>query len=108
VSAKPETTVEWETRWAQWEIEHRAAERTWIAELRAKNVTAAHPDDGWVDRTRDEVLLCYPQFDDGLKVGDLLALGDQNSYRLVRVVSSRNLVLGGVRFKFEKIESGLS
>lgn len=50
-------------------------ERKWIADLRATGVKAAHPDDGWVDRIRNHVVLAYPQFNDGLEVGDLLALG---------------------------------
>jgi hypothetical protein len=54
--------------------------------LRAEGVTAAHPDDGWVDRTRSCVQFVYPQFNDGVSVGDLIALGwEWKSYRLVRV-----------------------
>lgn len=50
-------------------------EREWIEVLRAAGVKAAHPDDGWVKRDESKVHLCYPQFDDGLSEGDLLALG---------------------------------
>lgn len=59
--------------------------REWIAKLRAAGVKAAHPDDGWVDREADTVHLCYPQFNDGLGVGDLLALGGPERSRIVRV-----------------------
>lgn len=53
-----------------------ADERTaWIAELRAKGVKAAHPDDGWVDREASVLTLVYPQFNDGVSPGDLVALG---------------------------------
>lgn len=63
----------------------------WIAALRDAGVKAAHPDDGWVDRERNTVFFCYPQFDDGVAVGDLIALGwpqwnsKKPQHRIVRV-----------------------
>jgi hypothetical protein len=73
-------------------IDRRMADeqRAWVAELRAQGVKAAHPDDGWVKRDRNTVHLCYPQFDDGLRAGDLLALGRPAEYRIVRVVVWRS------------------
>jgi hypothetical protein len=63
-----------------------ARERQWIAGLREQGVKAAHPDDGWVNRDEHKIHLAYPQFDDGLEVGDLLALGWPWTHtRLVRV-----------------------
>lgn len=64
----------------------------WIAALRAAGVKAAHPDDGWVDRECNTVFFCYPQFDDGVAVGDLIALGwpqwgsKKPQHRIVRVI----------------------
>ena len=64
---------------------------SWIAALRAAGVRAAHPDDGWVDREENTVYFCYPQFDDGVAVGDLIALGwpqwgsEKPQHRVVRV-----------------------
>lgn len=76
----------------------QAEQRAWIASLRERGVKAAHPDDGWVDRDLNRVHLAYPQFNDGLAVGDVLALGwpdDQvdrdrkiNRTRLVRILRS--------------------
>jgi hypothetical protein len=67
----------------------QAAEREWIAQLRSIGIKAAHPDDGWVKRDRskhhDFVQFCYPQFDDGVKEGDRIALGWHDRYR-VRIV----------------------
>jgi hypothetical protein len=66
----------------------------WIAALRASGVKAAHPDDGWVDRECNTVFFCYPQFDDGVAVGDLIALGwpqwnsKKPQHRIVRVIGS--------------------
>ena len=67
-------------------------QNAWIASLRAAGVKAAHPDDGWVDRERDTVFFCYPQFDDGVAIGDLIALGwpqwnsTKPQHRIVRVI----------------------
>lgn len=58
----------------------------WVDKLRAMGVKAAHPDDGWVDRERQTVRLQNAQFDDGLKRGELLALGSPDRYRVVLVV----------------------
>ena len=64
-------------------------EREWIADLRARGVKAAHPDDGWVDRDRNRLHLAYPQFNDSLLVGDLLALGwPWSETRIVRVTAT--------------------
>lgn len=62
-------------------------ERSWVARLRAQGIKAAHPDDGWVHRDTNKIHLEYPQFNDGLGVGDLLALGwaHRRDYRIVRV-----------------------
>ena len=70
---------------------HRLAteKAEWIADLRRRGVKAAHPDDGWVDREAGTIHLCYPLFNDGLSVGDLLALGyPGNKTRIVRVVEA--------------------
>ena len=60
-------------------------EREWIESLRRQGVKAAHPDDGWVDRKINKVSFCYPQFNDGVKGGDIIALGNHLKHRLVKV-----------------------
>lgn len=70
------------------ERRHLSERERWIADLRAQGVKAAHPDDGWVSRPPQEecVHLEYPDFNDGLGVGDLLALGrPRGRTRIVRV-----------------------
>lgn len=70
----------------------RAVERAtgeedgWIARLRADGVRAAHPDDGWVDRDAGTVRFVYPQFDDGVVPGCVVALGWPDGHRLVRLL----------------------
>lgn len=83
----------------------------WIAALRAAGVKAAHPDDGWVDREHNEVFFCYPQFDDGVKVGDLIALGwpqwssKKPQHRIVRVIG-RTVGRFHQRWAFESANQG--
>ena len=60
-------------------------EKTWITWLRNGNIKAAHPDDGWVDREMNTIQLVYPAFNDGIKVGDRIALGDPEEFRVVKV-----------------------
>lgn len=76
-------------------------ETAWISALRTAGVKAAHPDDGWVDRKANVVQLQYPRFNDGVAVGDMVALGDQERYRLVRVANVDRPWWGGIRLAFE-------
>lgn len=75
------------------DIEQRmlAQEGGWVTRLRAAGVKAAHPDDGWVNRDRNTVRLEYPRFNDRPQVGDLIALGVPDRYRLVRVTGLDHL-----------------
>lgn len=63
-------------------------ERQWCDELREAGIRAAHPDDGWVDRQANTVRLEYPQFAGRLEVGDLIALGQPERYRVVRITGT--------------------
>lgn len=76
---------EFQRNWVRICMEAANEERDWIARLRAEGVKAAHPDDGWVDREANSVHFAYPQFDDGVEVGGLIALGWPDRHRLVRV-----------------------
>jgi hypothetical protein len=87
-------------RAAQIDRSMQAEERQWIADLRARGIKAAHPDDGWVERTLNRVHLCYPQFNDGLAVGDLLALGSPwGETRIVRVTRGEDIRLAPAAIK---------
>lgn len=80
-------------------------EKLWVASLKEQGVKAAHPDDGWVDRKNNTVLLQYPQFDNGVEVGDTIALGGScGKTSLVRVTALMYSPLVGVRYTFEPIE----
>lgn len=78
-------------------------EREWISGLRAAGVKAAHPDDGWVDRRANTVCFVYPQFNDGARVGDLVALGYHfTATRIVRLTGHHQSLLGTGRWSFEE------
>lgn len=72
----------------------RREQAEWIASLRVAGIKAAHPDDAWVDRERNTVMFVYPHFDDGVSIGDLIALGSpqwgsaNSRHRIVRVTGS--------------------
>ena len=80
-SGNPEFVARWDAGCRE---QQREQDR-WVEKLRSEGVKAAHPDDGWVDRKENTVNLCYPQFNDGLQVGDVMALGWPDSHRLVKI-----------------------
>lgn len=47
----------------------------WIAYLRGQGFKAAHPNDGWVNRSVNSLQFVYPHFNDGAKAGDKVMLG---------------------------------
>lgn len=73
---------------AAWK-EREAKEKEWIKMLRTLGVAAAHPDDGWVNRDENTVQFCYPFFGGrDHNVGDLIALGTPDDYRIVRITQA--------------------
>ena len=81
--------------------EQRENERKWVRHLRRVGVKAAHPDDGWVDREANTVTFSCPQFNDNPHVGDLIALGRPEDWRLVRVTKVRDGIVGMRYYTFE-------
>ena len=75
--------------WAKICIDGQKENDDWIEMLKKNGIDAAHPDDGWVNRETNEVLLCYPQFNKGVRVGSLVALGWASGYRIVKIVGHR-------------------
>ena len=78
--------------------EHNAKKEEWIEELKNEGIAAAHPDDGWVNRVKNEVYLCYPYFNKSPCVGDKIALGNFDKHRVVEVESIRDSFLGDMRY----------
>lgn len=84
--------------------EHKENMSRWCAELRARGVSGAMPDDGWVDRDRDELRFVYPYFLYNAGVGSLIALGDWARYRVVRITERRQSFIAGPVYVFETVE----
>ena len=84
-------------------------QRKWIENLRVMGFKAAHPNDGWVNRGRNEVFLAYPQFNDGAGEGDLVMLGwpwDKESWRPIKLTGKRETSVGKmVWWGFEDVPS---
>jgi len=77
-------------------------DKKWIKELRDNGVKACHPNDGWVDRELNRVHFAYPQFNDGVNVGDKIMLGwsfDEKRQRLVEVTDIKTSLLMYYYFK---------
>lgn len=93
--------------WAKTCYDMAEQKADWIAGLRQAGIKAAHPDDGWIDRKENSVHFAYPHFDDGVQVGDLIALGwpYKKTWRTVRVVGEKVSPLGIKRWLFEPIQS---
>lgn len=83
----------------------------WVAKLRARGVKAAHPDDGWVNKKENKLCFCYPQFNDGAGVGDLVALGypwmHKSGSRIVRLTAREEDRVVGPWWYFEEVERGV-
>jgi len=81
--------------------EQKEQERQWVKSLRVQGIKAAHPDDGWVEREENTVHFAYPQFDDGVSIGDLIALGWEYKFRVVKVIDViQGKFTGLVRYRF--------
>lgn len=83
--------------------EGQAKQDAWVAALRDQGVSAAHPDDGWVNRTTNEINFVYLQFKDYLQPGSLVALGWPDGHRLVELVEYRLGVIGHGRWAFRSV-----
>lgn len=84
--------------------EQKEAYAQWITKLRGDGISAAHPDDGWVNRKENEVFLCYPDFNDGVAIGSKIALGNPRGYRVVGVIGLRetNLIMPMIYYQFKE------
>lgn len=66
----------------------------WIEKLRLFGIKAAHPNDGWNNLEENSVKLCYPYFNDGVNTDDFIALGDYDTFVVVKVKSQNRSLLG--------------
>lgn len=88
--------------------ESELKKRKWIKSLMNSDVKAAHPDDGWVDREKNEVQFAYPQFNSGIVVGDIVALGWPDKYRLVEIIGIRTGLFNIFLYQFKESNKPLN
>src|ERR1035437_236933 len=80
-------------------------EAMWVLFLKHYLVSAAHPDDGWVDRMRDRVHFAYPYFKDSrLGLSDTVVLGAPDKFRVVRVTDISDSLLDLTWYSFVEEE----
>lgn len=93
--------VEFAQCWGQICAASKRSKNAWIAQLRREGVKAAHPEDGWIDRRMSVLQLVNAEYDDGVRVGDVVALGSSEDYRLVEITGFRRGTFGGEYWLFE-------
>ena len=91
--------------------EGQVTEDSWVDDLISRGVKASHPDDGWVARHNDPpyVQFAYPQFKSNeLSIGDLIALGRPDGYKICRVIKIENpkfsFSRGMEKYYFEEVK----
>lgn len=97
-------SVQFDARIKSVEMDREAKLKQWVSSLRDAGFVGAHPDDGWVNRKNNEVVLQYPQFNDGITPGGRFALGWPGEWREVRIVSKRKSPFGITYWKFEEVK----
>ena len=72
----------------------------WINWLRFGGVKASHPDDGWHTRDKRYFQFSYPHFNEGVCVGDMVALGDPDSFIVVMVKEIKDPFIGLAKYYY--------
>ena len=97
-------------RWDKITREQKQAKAEWIKTLIGLGIKAAHPDDGWVDRTENYVDFCYPHFNFKPKVGDLICLGSHydDDNRIVQVIRKKTggIIRPSTKYYFKELSKG--
>lgn len=85
--------------------ESEQQKREWLKLLTDLGVAAAHPDDGWVDRKENSVILCYSYFWYDPQPDDIIVLGNYEQWRQVVVIKVEKSKFGITRYYFEDIQA---
>lgn len=89
-------------------IENEKKDAEWIQFLIDTGVKAAHPNNGWVDREKKIIRLVDPYFKCMLFPGDIIAIGDRDDYKLVKIlweITSKYVLRYVPTFLYKEIES---
>lgn len=96
--------TEFAKKWTASCLEAQQEQDEWIKLLRLDGIKAAHPDDGWVNRQENKISLVNPQFNDGVNVNSIVAIGDPDKYRLVIIIKVETGSLpGAIRYHWEEL-----
>lgn len=61
---------------------HERDKQEWVKRLRELGIKGSHPNDGWHEREKHYFQFSYPHFNDGIEVGDMVALGTYEKFRV--------------------------
>ena len=70
--------------------DYNRKQREWLDTIKWLGAKAAHYDDGWVNREKNEIHFCYPFFMYNVAMGDKIVLGDCRKWRVVKVTYIKN------------------
>lgn len=98
--------------WNDFEVEYQNKIKECCDYLKSKGIKAFHPDDGWVNREENYVEFSYPHFLLDIKVGDKIALGGYDKYRICEVteiIAKKNFLAVDenamfYKFKFKELK----
>jgi len=76
ISANDFKGLEFVTKFNEIGEKIRVDERLMADKLRLQGVKAWHTNDGWNDKEKRKIHMAYPYFNDGVNVGDKIAIGD--------------------------------
>lgn len=96
--------TEFKELWESAVLDTAGAESVWIEELQRQGISAAHPDDGWVNKEKNYFSLVYPQFNTGVQIGSIVALGNATKYRLIKVTRIVSTIqFAGDKYYFDEL-----
>ena len=85
--------------------DYEKEKENWIKELKEQGYKAAHPNDGWVNREDNVFQLCYPYFEEQIKIGDKVMLGWHNEHKTNKSVIVVDIIknsFGTTKYKFKE------
>ena len=72
----------------------------WVEWLKEGGIKGAHPDDGWHNREECYFSFSYPYFNNGVDIGDMVALGDYNKFRIFIVRDIKKTMFGKYKYYY--------
>lgn len=90
--------------WIDIQTRSKQLESLWVKQLLEIGVKATMPDTGWIDKTKNEIIsLCYTKIKRDIYIGDKVALGEFQKYRLVEIRYIRTDRDGDTIYGFQEL-----